>query len=429
MPRKLVFSFLSILFISQFGQAQVASPYQVGIWSGFRTCAVSYTFDDGCANQFSKAIPIFNEYDYKLTLFTISSWITNWTDLQNAAKGGHEVANHTHTHPNFNSTTVDKQESELKTCNDLVNLKVTTQQCLTMAYPYCVKGNDALHKKYFIAARGCQGAIEGKTPGDMMNVSSIMCGAVGSVKQVKDFKGKADQAATQKGWVVYLIHGIDNDGGYSPLSSDTLKESLRYLKDNDAKFWVNTFGNVARYVKERNCVSVRETLVSDTSISLSVTDTLKKDEWYNFPLTFRRTLPAGWTSATIIQNGKSVNSSVVEVSLVKYIQFEAVPDAGSVVISKADATGQNEMKGSSEVRKLKVWIDQKTIFFKIPSTCQASPSLSLFSSNGMLIGSFDRCQIDGEIGSISLERLPKSGIFIFRLKDKRSSWSGQIMLP
>jgi peptidoglycan/xylan/chitin deacetylase (PgdA/CDA1 family) len=408
--------------------SQVVTPYQVGTWPGFRTCAISYTFDDGCSGQFTKAIPIFNEFEYKLTLFTISSWIKDWTGLKNAALSGHEVANHTDTHPNFTGMAVDKQEAELKTCNDLVNLNVANQQCLTMAYPYCAKGNDALHKKYFIAARGCQGAIEGKTPSDMMNVSSIICGALGSVKLVKDFKGKADLAANQKGWLVYLIHGIDNDTGYSPLSSDTLKASLRYLKDNDAKFWVNTFGSVARYVKERNCVTIKETLVGDTIISIAVTDTLKNNDWYNFPLTFRRTMPTGWTSATITQNGKPVNSLVVEVSSVKYLQFEAVPDGGSVVISKADATGLNDLNVSEKDRKLKVWIIGNSLLFTVPESCLPNPTLSLFSSNGILIDSFDHCTADGKIGKVTLKTLPKSGVFVVHLTDKKSSWSSQISI-
>ena len=50
----------------------IAPPYQVGDWPGFRTAAVTYTFDDGCSNQFAIAIPMFNEFGYKLTLFTIT---------------------------------------------------------------------------------------------------------------------------------------------------------------------------------------------------------------------------------------------------------------------------------------------------------------------------------------------------------------------
>ena len=428
MFRKLFYTFLSVLFISQALQAQVVSPYQVGTWSGFRTCAVSYTFDDGCPNQFPKAIPIFDEFGFKLTLFTVSSWTTDWTRLQNAAINGHEVANHTATHPYLNTITVDQQNTELETSNNLINSKVTIQKSLTMATPYCVEGNEALEKQYFLAVRGCQGFIESKTPGNFLNVSSIICGNAGSVKKVIDFKTKADQAATSKGWLVYLIHGIDNDGGYSPLSSDTLKASLQYLKANDSKFWVNTFGNIARYIKERNCVSISETLIDEANISVSVTDTLSNNEWYNYPLTFRRSFPSGWPSVSVTQNGKPVTTSVVEINTVQYVQFDVIPDGGSILISKLDATGFNSLNSNSEGRKLKVWIDQKTIFFTVPSDCLANPNLAVYSSKGNLIDSFNHCPVDGEIGNISLKTIPKSGIYIVRLKDQRSSWSSQIII-
>jgi len=169
-----------------------------------------------------------------------------------------------------------------------------------------------------------------------MNVSSIVCGTQGSIKRVKDYKAKADEAAGKNGWLVYLLHGIDNDGGYSPVPSDTLKASLEYLKANDLKFWVSTFGNQAKYLRERDCVSVKENSVSKKAIKLSVGDTLSDNQWYNYPLSFRRVLPKGWKSAAATQNGKEVNSAIVSVNSVKYVQFNAVPDAGEVVLKKSN---------------------------------------------------------------------------------------------
>ena len=52
----------------------VAAPYEVGNWPGFRTAAVSYTFDDHCSNQFAIAVPMFNEFGYKLTLYPVINW-------------------------------------------------------------------------------------------------------------------------------------------------------------------------------------------------------------------------------------------------------------------------------------------------------------------------------------------------------------------
>jgi oligosaccharide reducing-end xylanase len=315
-------------------RAQVHPSYQVGTWADFKTCAISYTFDDGCANQFAKAIPIFDQLGYKLTLFTVTDWVKNWEEVQKAAKTGHEVASHTVTHTNFKQLSVVKQKGEIETSVKVIDSKISSEKCLTMATPYCAQGSDSLAARYFVAVRGCAGFIESKTPKNMMNVSSVICGTQGPVKKVSDYKAKADEAAGENGWLVYLLHGIDNDGGYSPVPSDTLKASLEYLKANDPKFWVSTFSNQAKYLRERDCVSVKENSVSKKTISLSVGDTLKNKEWYNYPLSFRRVLPEGWKSATATQNGKVVNSEIVAVNSVKYIQFNAVPDAGQVVLRR-----------------------------------------------------------------------------------------------
>jgi oligosaccharide reducing-end xylanase len=330
-----VFFLMGVLLFPIALKAQINQKYQVGTWADFKDCAITYTFDDGCSGQFTKAIPIFDQFGYKLTLFTVTDWVKNWDDLAKAEKSGHEVACHTVTHPSFKKISFEKQKSEIETSVSIINTKIGQPICLTMATPYCDQGSDELSAKNFVAVRGCQGFIEEKTPRNMMNVSSVICGTQGPVKKTKDFKEKADQAAGMGGWLVYLLHGIDKDGGYSPVVSDTLKASLQYLKANDQKFWVSTFGNQAKYIRERDCVSVKENSVSKKSISISVSDTLKNNQWYDYPLSIRRVLPNGWKSAIVAQNGKPVNSSVVEVNSIKYIQFNAVPDAGEVVLKKA----------------------------------------------------------------------------------------------
>jgi len=407
--------------------AQVNKSYQVAAWPEFRNCAVTYTFDDWSSGQYSKAVPVFDSFGYKATFFVVSGWVGNWTPLQNTAKAGHEIANHTATHPNFNSLSTEQQETEIKTSSNLIDSKISDQTCVTMAYPYCVKGNDALHRKYFIAARGCQGFIEPSTPGDIMNVSSIICGELGAVKTTAQFKAKADQAAVSKGWLVYLIHGIDNDGGYSPLPSDTLKASLQYLKDNDSKFWVTTFANAAKYVRERNCVSVEESAVSADSLLVSVNDTLSNNVVFNYPLTIRRILPAGWQNVKIIQNNTPVNHSLVEVSAVQYIQFNVIPDSGPIIIFNDKTTGVNQLSNPIQNR-LKTWITNNEICFSVPESCGAEASVAIYDLKGSRVFKTSQFKSSGVTGSVSRDVLKKQGIYVIVLSDNKKSWTERIAL-
>ena len=321
----------------------IEPPYEVGSWQGFRQAAISYTYDDGCSNQFAIAIPMFDEFDFKLTLFTVTSWSPDWAVLQEAASEGHEIASHTVTHTNLSGLSIAQQTTELKNSQDIINSHITGQKCVTLAYPYCVPSNQELTEQYYIAARHCQGYIESATPTNFYQISSLICGNLGSVKTAANFSQKFENTLTSKGWCVLLIHGIDNDGGYSPLPSSTLRESLEYLNDRKDKFWVSTFGNVVRYIKERNTASVTELSNQDNRITLKVTDTLD-DTIYNYPITLRRPLPQNWTSAYVLQNCVAASASIVEVDSTKYVMFDVVPDRGDVVLSKnpyGDFTGND----------------------------------------------------------------------------------------
>jgi hypothetical protein len=351
--------FVALLAAGRVGYSQtIAPPYEVGAWPRFRSAAISYTFDDGCSNQFAIAIPMFNEFDFKLTLFTVTGWPLNWANLQNAASAGHEVASHTVTHPYLNKMTAAQQTTELKDSQDIINAHIKGQKCVTLAYPYCVPSDQNLTAQYYIAARHCQGYIERSTPTNFYQISSLICGNLGSVKTAENFNQKFENTATSKGWCVLLIHGIDNDGGYSPLPSTTLRASLGYLAARKDKFWVATFGNVVRYIRERNAVSVTESSNQNTCITLQVTDTLD-DAIYNYPITIRRPLPQSWTSAYVSQNGRVANASIEEVDSKKYVMFDVVPDGGDVVLSKGpygDFTGNDIVEMNDLSVFLNFWL-------------------------------------------------------------------------
>jgi hypothetical protein len=330
----------------------VNPPYEIGTWRGFRAAAISYTFDDDCANQYAVAVPMFNAKGFKLTLFTVTSWVPGWTKVQNAASYGHEIASHTVTHPTLSGLTAAQQTNELSNSQSAINANVTNQKCVTLAYPNCVEGNEQITGTYYIAARGCSGQVVPKTPANFLNISSFVCGSLGSVQTLAHFITQANAAANANGWCVYLIHGIDNDGGYSPLPSATLQASVDYFSTNQSKYWVETFGNVVRYIRERNNASVTETTNSGDSITLQVTGPLD-DSIYDYPITLRRPLPAGWPAAAASQGGHPLRAQLVTVNSTNYVMFDAVPDAGVVMLSKTalpPALADPVMDGSASLR-------------------------------------------------------------------------------
>ncbi len=423
----------------------VDPPYEVGTWHGFRQAAINYTFDDGTPKQFTVALPIFNEFDFKLTLFTVTNWSPNWTTLQNAASEGHEIASHTVSHANFGDIDISQQTAELRDSKKAIENNITGQQCITIAYPYCVTGIDSICSKYYIAARGCQGFIEPSTPGSFMNVSSIICGTQGSVKTLEHFKARFESAATSNGWCVFLLHGIDNDGGYSPLSSDILRSSIEFLSFRTSKFWVTTFRNTALYVKERDAVVVTETSNEDTTMTLVVTDDLT-DSIYNYPLSLRRPLPADWPSADVVQNDDSVPERIVMVDSIVYLMFDVIPDNGEVRISKnntyvvpeVDTIPDNDdipqtyirdpgLNGSLGEENMNISIIENNLIFLMPALSDKELLINMYDLKGTcLLTKKVNPGSDGKAGITLPDHFIESGIYIVRVTDGKYSWSNKV---
>lgn len=330
---KKIFILMAVLLTGSAFSQKTESPYEVGTWPNFRPAAVCFTFDDGCPNQYVVALPMFDKYGFKLTMFTVTNWSPRWDTLALESAKGHEIASHTVTHPFLDSLTIAKQTEELQNSQEAINAHVKDARCVTIAYPYCIPSDKEVCGKFYIAARGCSGQIESSTPKDFMNISSILCGSLGHLKTVQDFQKITDSTATLNGLVVFLLHGIDNDGGYSPITTANLQGTLDYMKSNQNKFWVSTFGNIVKYIKERDNISFKELSSNKSKITFTATHNLD-NSIYNFPVTVRRKLPAGWNSAKVKQNSKSLNLQYVYGRNVKYVMFDVVPNGSEIVLSK-----------------------------------------------------------------------------------------------
>jgi hypothetical protein len=327
-----VLSALFFLSLSCQQQAKTNSNYEIATWKDFKQAAVCFTFDDGSKNHYDVAIPMFDAYDFKLTMFVPTRWSPRWDILKKAAANGHEIASHTVSHAKLSSLTDARQEAELADSQNEINLNIGSKECLTLAYPDCVTGLYEIVSKYYIAARGCQGFIEQSTPADFLNISSIICGRSGAVRSETDFIKMTEDALSANGFCVFLIHAIDDDVGYSPLSSEILKQELAYLLKNRDRVWVATFVDIVKYIKERDDVSISETAAEKNRIIFKVTDNLDNGI-YNSPLNIRRRLPINCLDASVSQNGKQIQSTIVTLNSVRYVAFELIPDSGDVYIN------------------------------------------------------------------------------------------------
>ncbi|MBN1309282.1 MAG: polysaccharide deacetylase family protein [Chitinispirillaceae bacterium] len=400
--------------------AAVESPYEVGTWENFCRAAVSHTFDDGTPKQFSKAMPLFDAKGFKMTLGTVTSggMFPGWDKLNAAFNKGHEIASHSVTHP----TTIN--DDEMKRSQEAIRTNVPGELCVSLIYPNCNLPAPVTDvDKYYIVARGCGGGPAEKTPANFRNIPSLVVGQSGAQT---DLDAYAQSALSGNGWGVYLHHGIDDqqDHSWAWTSSASLGNHIDYLNRNRDKFWVETFGNVARYIKERDAVSVSVKSTGDNSITVAVTDNLP-DSIFNYPLSIRRPLPEGWTNVYVIQGGKEVKDTIVTVNSKKHLMFQVLPDAGDVVIAKEPVAVTGRSSGPQAVGASPVKLLHTTLLIDSRRFNASKLTVELSALTGKTLG---RCVPDADDDRIAL---PYNAIgrsaFIVKISGGSSIWSGVFM--
>lgn len=320
--RSLLIAFTMTCVVSA---GSVEKPFEVGTWANFCKGAVSHTFDDNTSNQLSKGVPLFNEKGFHMTIFTSQAFNPDWDGLKSAFAQGHEIGSHSIGHGDYPTDFAASQKA--------IQDKVPGEQCISYAYPNCQYPDGA--SNVYVASRGCEGYPASKTP-DFNNIKAqiIAHKQYGNIMDVQGMNKLVDAAIQQNGWSIYLHHGIEGDYMFAATPLNDLSQNLDYIAKNRDKVWCETFGNVARYIKERDAVTVKKKASDDKSITVEITDNLD-NKIFNYPLSIRLPVEDGWDkpSVTVKQADKDVQDTIVNVDGKEYLMFQAVPDGGDVVIT------------------------------------------------------------------------------------------------
>ena len=301
---------------------KIPEEYEIAPWHGFKPSAITYSFDDGSLNHLLKAVPLCDKYNLKATFNLITGGNNDWEGYKAAPENGHEMASHTIGHPDPNEQDDEEQNEEYKESKKLIE-KMVGQECITLAYPYCAAGNYNIIKKYYISARSCSNKFINSNPDDMLDISSIVIGSASGYNTAKDLNGLVDKALERKEWVVFLIHGIDNQA-FSPLDSFELEIHLKYVIKKDS-FWVATFKDISKYILEANSLIILENKNKNGDIVIEVSTEYKtKLTVLDFPVTVSRKLDEKCKKVIIINKNDSSKIDV-EIKDGKAI-FDVIPD-------------------------------------------------------------------------------------------------------
>jgi peptidoglycan/xylan/chitin deacetylase (PgdA/CDA1 family) len=266
-----------------------------------------------------------------------------WTDLKDYAARGYEPASHTVTHAHLAILDTANMGYELKMSKDDILKHLGPKYTFSAEVPFGIEDKrvmkfgfpiyDALrnsmpepwmeeinrgykeqpgnsNKEYVQWQRGPLS----KTPMDLM-------------------KSWVDTSLAHDNiWLVLVFHGID-DIGWEPTPHEKLQQYFEYIKSNENNIWVGTFGDVARYVRERMGAKVKTNDEKD-KITVDLTHSLDP-KTYDLPLTLKTYVPENWENVTVKQDDKKQKLSSAKDSGGTYILYHAFPNKGSIKISKS----------------------------------------------------------------------------------------------
>lgn len=319
--------------------------YTIAPWLGGKKAAASITFDDAVNGQFTNALSLLNRYGFRGTFFVTTAFIPsqlgNWSLVLAAAQAGHEIANHTVTHPSLSKLPDDSLTDEVVRANQQIDARIVSAKTLTHAYPNGDGGRStagevrvrSLVRPHFIGARATRNRPEPYNPYDFatsedsyFTINSAMHGPWGKPSDVPQ---QLDSTIRAGGWYVTTYHGIEN--GWLIVKTKDFAQHLREYQHRRKSLWIAPFVQVLTYHKERNCARLQVVAEDQKTWTLALSDTLTNNSVWNQPLTLRIEAPR-WPIKSIRQGGRTVPF----MKKGSIFLFDALPDLGPIVVEKGE---------------------------------------------------------------------------------------------
>lgn len=98
---------------------------------------VALSFDAAWGNEDTEQlISILDKYKIKATFFVVGSWVDKYPEsVKQLSDAGHNIENHSNSHPHMPQLSVEKMTNELETCNDKIE-KITGVRPILFRAPY-----------------------------------------------------------------------------------------------------------------------------------------------------------------------------------------------------------------------------------------------------------------------------------------------------
>lgn len=275
-----------------------------------------------------------------------------WNEILSFARQGHEFGNHTVSHPRLAVLDEENLLYELKMGKEEILNHLGSYHTFSAECPYGTEDERVM--EYALKVHP---ALRNRMPEPFLaelNRWSEESPSTSTMQYVQWQRGPLSETSMElmKSWVdtvvqghniwlVLVFHGVDGVGWEAKPSSE-LEEYFNYIKKYEDRLWVETFGNVTRYMRERMNTTMRQ-YVKDQTITIELTHNLDP-ELYNLPLTLKTYVGKDWKRATFRQGSETRRLTPIIDAKGMYVTYRVVPNSGPFQIVEA-GTGREGIKG------------------------------------------------------------------------------------
>ena len=383
MIRQILFT---LFILTQFTLAQNFGSLRFTNYADDRESAFSFTFDDGLLTQSENARPILNQYGFKGTFYVLPPYLADenqntiwrygtWPDFQLMAAEGHEIGSHTMNHdtliylPWGDEDTEGTLLYELSQSKIFIEQKIPTKKCISFNFPFGIHDSviESAARLFYENARALGSAANDsslsaeewyKLNAKIVEFDSIRNSVNDDTTELYTFLTWTQNSIANHKWGMIIIHDVvpfdrlkdsSNHGIYEPVTNEWLTSLCDYLwaRSLSKKIWVETVGNITRYIKERDDASYEIVSSSSELIEINVTDNLV-DEIYNYPLSAYIKIPDDWEYVKTEQNGVIDTLTTIDIDNERFVLAKVIPDNGILKISPITPSGVDDEISNAE---------------------------------------------------------------------------------
>lgn len=267
-----------------------------------------------------------------------------WDEARELTARGHEFSSHMVSHPYMSALNAPNIMYELEAGRSEIRNQLGERSTLVGEMPYDTNDERATSYmvKVFPVARSrswFRSTMEALQPGwaslpDPEKEYVQMRQTVYTRTTLDQLKGWVDTAVAHDNvWLVPVHHGIDGVG-WEAMTSDDMEAYFSHIASMRDRLWVATYGDAARYVKERLTTLVTYR-VGDKGDEIVVTIDHPLDKGlFDLPLTVKTYVDPAWKEVKITRSEESETVSVRKDDGGTFVMYNVVPGVEKISLKK-----------------------------------------------------------------------------------------------